>query len=242
MSERPSAAAPLTRPTAIAGSAILEARGLHRAYQTGQAALHVLRGVDVVVHRREILAVMGPSGAGKSTLLHLLGGLDVPTEGTVFFEGEDLFRRSSTERARLRNQRIGFVFQFYHLLPELTAAENVMLPGSIAGAQPRSLLRQQAQQALERVGLAARAQHRPNELSGGELQRVAIARALANRPSVLLCDEPTGNLDSATGQAIAELLWQTRDALDLTIVLVTHAEALARRADRIVRLQDGQLM
>ena len=171
-----------------------------------------------------------------------MGGLDTPSDGTVLFEGDDLFRRSDEERARLRNRKIGFVFQFYHLLPELTAEENVMLPGLIDGAQPRGALRQQAQEALQRVGLAARSHHRPSELSGGELQRVAIARALANQPAVLLCDEPTGNLDSVSGDSIATLLWQVRQELGITIVLVTHADALARRADRVARMQDGQLM
>ena len=223
------------------GALILEARGLHKTYTMGRTALHVLRGVDLTVRRGEILAIMGPSGAGKSTLLHLLGGLDTPSEGRVLFEGGDLFARSDLERARLRNRRLGFIFQFYHLLPELTAAENVMLPGLIDGTQPRAVLHEQAQRALERVGLALRAGHRPSELSGGELQRVAIARALANQPAVLLCDEPTGNLDSATGASIAELLWQVRDALGITLIVVTHAEALAKRADRVVRMQDGQL-
>ena len=223
------------------GALILEACGLHKTYVMGHTSLHVLRGVDVAVRRGEILAIMGPSGAGKSTLLHLLGGLDVPSEGRVLFEGEDLFARSDLERARLRNRRLGFIFQFYHLLQELTAAENVMLPGLIDGTQPRTLLREQAQQALERVGLSARTGHRPSELSGGELQRVAIARALVNQPAVLLCDEPTGNLDSATGASIAELLWQVRAALGITLIVVTHAEALAKRADRVVRMQDGQL-
>ena len=221
--------------------AILEARALHKTYNSSRAPLHVLRGVNLTVRRGEILAIMGPSGAGKSTLLHLLGGLDAPTEGTVLFEGEDLFRRSDEERARLRNRRLGFVFQFYHLLSELTAAENVMLPGLIAGEQPRDTLRQQAHEALQRVGLRERSHHRPSELSGGELQRTAIARALANRPAVLLCDEPTGNLDSVSGASIAALLWQVRQELGITIVLVTHADALARRADRVARMQDGQL-
>ena len=224
-----------------AGATILEARALHKTYTTGQAPLHVLRGVNLAVRRGEILAIMGPSGAGKSTLLHLLGGLDEPTQGQTLFEGADLFARSAAERARLRNQRFGFVFQFYHLLPELTAEENVMLPGLIGGAQPRHQLREQAREGLERVGLSARAHHRPSELSGGEMQRVAIARALANRPSVLLCDEPTGNLDSVSGASIAELLWQVRKESGITIVLVTHADALARRADRVARMQDGQL-
>ncbi len=221
---------------------ILEAQTLHKTYAMGHAALHVLRGVDLAVRRGEILAIMGPSGAGKSTLLHLLGGLDTPSNGRVLFEGGDLFTRSNGERARLRNRRFGFIFQFYHLLPELTALENVMLPGLIDGGQPRAVLREAARQALAQVGLSERAGHRPGELSGGEMQRVAIARALANHPAVVLCDEPTGNLDSSTGGAIADLLWRARQTLGVTLVVVTHAEALAKRADRVVRMQDGQLV
>ena len=208
----------------------------------GRTSLHVLRGVDLAVRRGEILAVMGPSGAGKSTLLHVLGGLDTPSDGHVLFEGAHLFARTGGERARLRNRRFGFIFQFYHLLPELTALENVMLPGLIDGSRPRAALRAQAQEALARVQLSERCGHRPGELSGGEMQRVAIARALANQPAVLFCDEPTGNLDSSTGAAIADLLWQARALMGATLIVVTHAEALAQRADRVVHMQDGQLV
>ena len=218
---------------------MIEARALHKTYRTGTVSLHVLKGVNLTVGAGEFVAMMGPSGAGKSTLLHLLAGLDVPTRGEVLWQGTSLSRMSDQDRAKLRNRAIGFVFQFYHLLPELSALENVMLPGLIHGHRPRGALRARARNCLEQVGLETREHHKPNQLSGGELQRVAIARALLNEPQVILCDEPTGNLDSETGQAIAQLLVDVQRRRGVALVLVTHEEALARLAHRRLMLCDG---
>jgi len=221
---------------------MIEARQLHKIYRMGAVSLRVLKGVDLVIAHREFAAITGPSGAGKSTLLHLLAGLDVPTQGEVRWEGRALSSMSDRERARLRNQTIGFVFQFYHLLPELSALENVMLPVLVNGHHDRRRLSAQGLECLERVGLKDRAAHKPSELSGGELQRVAIARALVNHPKVIFCDEPTGNLDSQTGQAIAQLLVELHRREGLTLVLVTHEQALAQLADRRLILRDGQFV
>ncbi|MBI2094453.1 MAG: ABC transporter ATP-binding protein, partial [Candidatus Omnitrophica bacterium] len=184
---------------------MIEARNVVKTYQTGRVGLEVLRGVSLQIDPDAFIAIMGPSGAGKSTLLHLLAGLDTPTQGEVFWEKEAISRLSDAQRAAFRNQKLGVVFQFYHLLPELTALENVLLPGLIGGRSGKPL-RRVAADCLERVGLKERLRHRPGELSGGERQRVAIARALVNDPALLLCDEPTGNLDSHTGEEIIELL------------------------------------
>ncbi|MBI3324874.1 MAG: ABC transporter ATP-binding protein [Candidatus Omnitrophica bacterium] len=219
---------------------MLEARELHKTYRMGANPLHVLRGVSLQVAPGEFLAITGPSGAGKSTLLHLLAGLDIPTQGEVLWEGRSLSRMSDRERSRFRHDAVGFVFQFYHLLPELSALENVMLPGLLYGGARRRDLRERALSYLERVGLKDRFGHRPNQLSGGELQRAAIARALVNHPKVLLCDEPTGNLDSQTGQEVARLLIEQRRHEGISLVLVTHEHALAELADRWLILRDGQ--
>jgi lipoprotein-releasing system ATP-binding protein len=206
----------------------------------GAEELHILKGVNLSVRRGEFLAIAGPSGVGKSTLLHILGGLDRPTAGEVYYEGVEISRLPEGELAEFRNQTVGFVFQFHHLLPEFTALENTMMPALI-GRQPLVRAQEAAKGILQRVGLAERLAHRPGELSGGEQQRVAIARALALSPDVLLADEPTGNLDSKTGEAIFDLLRELNQEQGLTVVLVTHNEWFARRTDRLLRMADGQL-
>ena len=215
---------------------------LQKSYRSGSGWLEVLKGISLTIGAGECVAITGPSGAGKSTLLHLLAGLDVPTKGTVLWDGRPVSKIGDGERASLRNRMIGFVFQFYHLLPELTALENVMLPGLVQGAQGRRDLKTRAREALAQVGLTARMAHRPSQLSGGEMQRVAIARALINEPKVVFCDEPTGNLDSDTGQKITELLMALPRHRRVALVLVTHERELAERADRHVELHDGQLL
>jgi len=217
---------------------ILVARGLRKTYTLGRQQVEVLRGVDLTVRRGEVLVIVGASGAGKSTLLHLLGGIDAPTAGTVMFEGTSLFELSNVARTRLRNQRVGFVFQSYHLLPELDALENVCVPAWLAGVREST----RGLELLQTVGLGDRCEHRPNELSGGEQQRVAIARAMVNRPVLLLADEPTGNLDSKTGETILELLFGLRQELGTTLVMVTHDEHLARRGDRVLTIADGKFL
>jgi len=224
---------------------ILHATGLQKSYRLGKVTLKVLKGVSLSVQRGEFVAVMGASGSGKSTLLHVLGALDVPDEGTVRFEGRDVFAGSSRSRDRLRNATFGFVFQFYHLLPELNVLENVLLPCMVGNSvlkwfSRKGELRRQATEMLGRIGLAERLKHRPNELSGGERQRVAIARALANRPQVLLADEPTGNLDAATGREILSVL-KTLNQEGQTIIMVTHDPLVAACAHRIVSLVDGRI-
>ena len=213
---------------------------LYKSYYDGLTELPVLKGIDLEVKKAEIVAIVGASGVGKSTLLHLLGGLDRPTEGTIFYEGEDIFALNDQELDRFRNEEIGFVFQFHHLLPEFTALENVAMPGLIArqksdGAQDR------ARELLEFVGLGERLEHRPSELSGGERQRVAIARALVNQPKVVLADEPTGNLDQKTSEAVHDLLWTLNDQFNQTFIIVTHNQPLAQRADRLIQLVDGRV-
>ena len=222
------------------GPAMLAARNLHKAYVMGGRNLEVLRGIDLTVQRGEFLALRGASGAGKSTLLHLLGGLDLPNQGEILFDGVNLLNLPARALARLRNSRVGFIFQAYHLLPELSAIENVMLPArmarlSLAAAEAR------ARELLDRVGLANRAGHRPYELSGGEQQRVAIARSLVNRPDLILADEPTGNLDSHTGGEIIQLLHDLLAERRATLVIATHDAKIAARAPRVLELADGQL-
>jgi lipoprotein-releasing system ATP-binding protein len=226
---------------------IIDATGLVKDYRLGRSALRVLEGVDVRVEAGEFLCILGPSGSGKSTLLHLLGLLDRPTEGRVRFEGTDAFSRPKRWRDRMRNQAVGFVFQFYHLMPDLSVLGNTLLPAMIqtpALVWPlrRPARRRRAEEVLERLGLAARAHHLPRELSGGERQRAAIARALVHRPRILFADEPTGNLDSATGEEILSVLEDLNRRDGLTIVMVTHEERMADRADRVVHLEDGKLL
>ena len=221
---------------------MIEARHLCKDYVMGKVTLQVLRDVSLQVEANAFVSLMGPSGAGKSTLLHLLAGLDTPTSGEMTWEGQTVSRMSDAERARFRNKRLGIVFQFYHLLPELSALENVMLPSLVSGYRADKAARLRATSCLEQVGLAQRLRHRPRELSGGEQQRVAIARALLNRPTLLLCDEPTGNLDSKTGAEIVDLLVGLHRSQNLGLVLVTHQAKLAELADRTIVLQDGRIV
>jgi ABC-type lipoprotein export system ATPase subunit len=217
---------------------LLSARGLKKNYAIGKRTLEVLRGVDVEIPRGDFLALRGASGAGKSTLLHLIGGLDTPNAGEIFFAGENLSRFSEGRLTDFRNRRVGFVFQSYHLLPELTALENVCLPGRVARLSASAVTRR-ANELLARVGLAERVDHKPSELSGGEQQRVAIARALINEPVLLLADEPTGNLDSHTGGEIMELLKSLRSEKQTTLVIATHDSKVAALAPRVIELVDG---
>ena len=223
-------------------SVLLECAGLKKVYPQGSREIEVLRGVDLKVRQGEFLVIVGPSGSGKSTLLHLLGGLDLPTAGKVQFQGKDLYALGDGERARMRNLSFGFVFQFYHLIPELTALENVALPRWIrnGSGQSRQTLKQ-AEQLLEQVGLKSRLSHRPSELSGGEQQRVALVRALMNKPPLVFCDEPTGNLDSDTGSDILKLLVQLHRQQGTTFVIVTHEPALKQVAERVLSLKEGKL-
>jgi len=222
------------------GGMLLEARHITKSYTTGKRELTVLRGVNFSVTRGEFVALQGASGAGKSTLLHLLGGIDRPNQGTILFGGQDVARLSNPDLARLRNLRIGFVFQAYHLFPELNALENVALPSRMARV-PMGETSRRATELLNRVGLGARLDHRPTELSGGEQQRVAIARALINNPDVILADEPTGNLDSHTGDEIMDLLLDLRVERKTTLIIATHDDRLAARAPRVVRMVDGEI-
>jgi len=212
---------------------ILVTSDLHKTYTQGPRDVEVLCGIDLRVKRGEVLVIVGASGAGKSTLLHLLGGLDTPSAGQVLLNGE-----SVVGRPRLRNEQIGFVFQSYNLLPELDALENVCLPALMAGRREA----ERGRELLNAVGLVERLEHRPSELSGGEQQRVAIARALMNRPSLLLADEPTGNLDSKTSEAILDLLWQMRAETGTTMVMVTHDEHIAKRGERVLEIADGRIL
>jgi predicted ABC-type transport system involved in lysophospholipase L1 biosynthesis ATPase subunit len=223
------------------GRDILVASGLRKNYTLGSQELEVLRGIDVRVRRGESLVIVGASGAGKSTLLHLLGGLDAPSAGDVSLDGASLFAMSKAARTKLRNERIGFVFQSYNLLPELDALENVCLPALL---QPRARggVIERGMELLKAVGLGSRMEHRPAELSGGEQQRVAVARALMNRPSLVLADEPTGNLDSKTGESIVDLLWRLREESGTTLVMVTHDEHVATRGERVLEIADGRII
>ena len=225
-------------------SSLVEALDVRRGFTMGGRTIDVLRGVSLAVAAGESLAISGMSGAGKSTLLHILGGLDRPTAGRVLYRGRDLYAAGDRERSAIRAQKIGFVFQAYHLLPELTVLENVLLPGlSAHGAFLRGRrLRERAAMLLGRVGLADRALHRPNELSGGEQQRAALARALMNNPELLLADEPTGNLDSRTGEEVLRYLFELASEQGLTLVMVTHNESVAARCRRHVVLRDGRPM
>lgn len=224
---------------------VLCAEGLHKSYFRG-TQVPVLGGLDLSVNRGEIVSIVGASGSGKSTLLHLLGALDAPDAGAIYWKGERIDGRSAAFRDRFRNRTVGFIFQFYHLLPELSALENVMLPAlirlkALQFFRNRAQVRQRAAELLEQVGLGHRLEHRPIELSGGEVQRAAIARALLHQPELLLADEPTGNLDADTGESIMQLLFAMSRRQSLTVVIVTHDRELASRADRILRLTHGRL-
>jgi putative ABC transport system ATP-binding protein len=217
---------------------MMQLENVTKVYQQGRRSVQALRGVSLRIEAGEFVSIMGPSGSGKSTLLHLLGALDTPTSGQAFFDGRDLQSLSDRERSVLRRSRVGFVFQFFNLLQTLTALENVTLPLLLAG-QGRTPSRKRAHAALERVGLFDRADHFPEELSGGEMQRVAIARALVTEPDAVLCDEPTGNLDSANSKEILTLLRSLPEAGQRTVVMVTHDPHAAAYGDRLIQIRDG---
>ena len=221
----------------------LVAKELHKTYRSGQKKVGAVNGISLEVKKGEALAIVGPSGAGKSTFLHMLGGLDNPTSGKVMMNGIDLYSLSDAKRAKVRNRNVGFVFQFYHLLPEFTALENVMMPSLISGGKHgrRKELKAKAVDILGSVGLHDRMDHIPAKLSGGESQRVAIARALINDPDLLLCDEPTGNLDSKTSESIYELLLGLQSKTGMTVVVVTHDERISSRIKKVVRIRDGRI-
>lgn len=223
---------------------MLEAKNLHKVYHNGNKQLRVLRGVDLSIEKGKLIAIVGPSGAGKSTLLHILGGLDNPTQGKVVFEGENIYSLSDSALCKIRNKNIGFVFQFYHLLSEFTVLENVLMPAMISRQSKVEIqeYRKKAVSLLQEAGLSERISHFPNQLSGGEQQRVAIVRALINSPSLLLCDEPTGNLDSKTGNEIISLIRELNAKNKMTVILVTHNTELAKIADQTYHLKDGLLM
>jgi lipoprotein-releasing system ATP-binding protein len=219
---------------------LIQVEDVHKHYVRPKTTVEVLRGVHLAIAAREMVAIVGPSGAGKSTLLHLIGGLDRPTQGAIRCCGVELACLSDRTLADFRNNRIGFVFQFHHLLPEFSALENTMMPALIQRRARREVQRE-ARQLLGSVGLGDRLHHRPGELSGGEQQRVAVARALINKPEVVLADEPTGNLDRATGQAIQKLLRQLNEELGQTFIIVTHDREFAAHMDRAISLVDGKV-
>ena len=222
---------------------ILEATNIWKSYVQSNNVLDVLKGIDLGIKKGEFVSIVGPSGAGKSTLLHILGGLDKPDQGSVHFDGDDMYSLSDAARAGLRNHSVGFIFQFYHLLPEFTALENVFLPKMIQMRYGKKKeFERDAAEILEKVGLKHRAQHKSYQLSGGEQQRVAVARALINRPKVIFCDEPTGNLDSESGNEIIRLLIGLNKNNGQTIVIVTHDEHVAQQSHRIVHIKDGELV
>jgi lipoprotein-releasing system ATP-binding protein len=215
---------------------LIIATGIHKSYEQ----LHVLKGIDLEVKANEIVAIVGPSGAGKSTLLHILGTLDTPDQGEVSMNGVNFRNLKGNKLAHFRNRNIGFIFQFHHLLPEFTAVENVSMPGLIAGNNKSETFRK-AKELLVHLGLAERLNHKPSQLSGGELQRIAVARALVNQPAVILADEPSGNLDTQNATELHELFLKLREDLGQTFIIVTHNQQLAGMTDRIIQMKDGQI-
>jgi putative ABC transport system ATP-binding protein len=233
-------AGPATIDNGTRGAAVaVAARDIARRYGEGESAVHALRGVSVEIEREQLTAVMGPSGSGKSTLMHILAGLDHPTEGEVTIDGTNITELDDDELTKLRRSHIGFIFQFFNLLPMLSAEDNILLPLSIAGVKPD---RAWMEELISKVGLGDRRDHRPSELSGGQQQRVAIARALASRPTIMFADEPTGNLDSATSGEILELLRHSVDEYGQTTLMVTHDATAAAVADRVLFLADGEVV
>lgn len=214
---------------------------LHKSFIMGSQELTVLKGIDLDIPRGQMVAIVGASGAGKSTMLHIMGMLDRPTKGTVYFDNQDLFQMSEAQQAEFRNRRIGFVFQFHHLLPEFTALENACMPALIQ-RRPIEEVEQEATTLLQEVGLGQRLHHKPGELSGGEQQRVAVARALLQKPDLVLADEPTGNLDTHTGESLFGLLRDLNRTRKTTFVIVTHNDKLSAQSDRIIHMQDGMIV
>jgi len=220
---------------------MLTAKNISKTYTEIGTPLEVLKGIDLVIEPGEFVSLVGPSGAGKSTLLHILGGLDIPTRGQVFLDNEDIYQMTDSRRSVVRNTKIGFIFQFYHLLPEFNALENVILPSLIKEEfSSKKALEQKGFALLEKVGMSQRAKHKPKQLSGGEQQRLAIARALINNPQIIFCDEPTGNLDSQSGENIMQLLLQLNKDHRQAVVMVTHDQSLAQKAKRTIHIQDGK--
>ena len=219
---------------------MISAAKLHKSFLIGDREVQVLRGIDLEVKKGELLCIVGASGAGKSTLLHLLGALDRPTSGKIYFDDLDIFQLNDNQMAEFRNKRIGFVFQFHHLLPEFTAIENCIMPALIQG-QKKNKAVDRGKKLLEEIGLGRRLDHKPGELSGGEQQRVAVARALMLNPEVVLADEPTGNLDTHTSDELFAVIKKLNREFGITIIMVTHNEKLAVQADRIIKMVDGQI-
>ncbi len=220
---------------------MIKVTDLHKSFSMGTYEVPVIKGINLEIQRGELIAIVGASGAGKSTLLHIIGTLDRPTRGSVTFDGQNLFQMTESQQTEFRNRRIGFVFQFHHLLPEFTALENACMPALVQRRDPKSV-EQQAAAVLSEVGLAHRLHHKPGELSGGEQQRVAIARALMQNPDVVLADEPTGNLDTHTGDSLFSLMRQLNKSHGTTFIIVTHNDKLSAQCDRIVHMQDGMIV
>ena len=219
---------------------IVEARGVKKLYRMGPATIEALKGIDLEIYGGEYLSIMGPSGSGKSTLFNMVGALDRPSDGQVLIDGVDVSGLSAQQVALLRCRKIGYIFQTFNIIPVMTALENVVLPMTFAGAAPKDA-RRRAGELLERVGLGHRLHHRPDELSGGQQQRVAIARAMANSPSIILADEPTGNLDLATGHEIIDILWSLKEDSGVTVIASTHDMKMLSKSDRVVWIRDGRI-
>lgn len=218
---------------------VLEAKNVRKTFDDGRNVVEVLKGISLQVHAGEFVSIIGASGSGKSTLLHVLGGLDLPTQGEIWLQGQRFDRLNETVRGQQRNQHLGFVYQFHHLLPEFSALENVAMPLMLRDNADYKTAKQRAEYLLERVGLSHRMTHKPGELSGGERQRVATARALSTQPAVILADEPTGNLDRKTAESMFNLLSDLKQEFNMAMLIVTHDEQLAKAADRILHMQDG---